>query len=180
MKVIETSLPEVLVLEPKVFGDERGFFIETWNEKVFAELGIHAKFVQDNHSRSARGVLRGLHYQLKRPQGKLLRVLQGSVFDVVVDVRRSSPRFGKMTTVELSSDNKRMVWVPEGFAHGFLVTSESADVAYKVTDFYAPEFERTLLWNDPALEITWPFSGQPQLSAKDAQGMPLSLVDALP
>jgi len=167
MKVIETALPGVLILEPRVFGDERGFFMESWNAKAFADIGITASFVQDNHSRSAKNVLRGLHYQIQHPQGKLLRVLQGSVFDVVVDLRRSSPHFGKAISAELSSDNKRMIWVPEGFAHGFLVTSDTADVAYKVTDFWVPQFERSLLWSDPALGIGWPSSGKPVLSAKD-------------
>jgi dTDP-4-dehydrorhamnose 3,5-epimerase len=176
MKVIDTALPEVKVLEPRVFGDSRGFFCETWNAKVFEDLGINARFVQDNHSRSARNVLRGLHYQIEHTQGKLLRVLAGAVFDVVVDMRRSSPNFGKHVGVELSADNHRMIWVPEGFAHGFVVVSDSADVAYKVTDFYSPAHERTLLWKDPALGIDWPCPTAPLLSAKDAVG--LQLVDA--
>ena len=153
-----------------MFDDERGFFMESWNAKAFADIGITASFVQDNHSRSAKNVLRGLHYQVQQPQGKLLRALHGSVFDVVVDLRRSSPHFGKAISTELSAENKRMIWVPEGFAHGFLVTSETADVAYKVTDFWAPQFERSLLWSDPALGIRWPsitMRTKPVLSAKD-------------
>ena len=179
MKVTETALPEVLVFEPRVFEDERGFFLETWNERVFADHGVHARFVQDNHSRSVRGVVRGLHYQVQQTQGKLLRVLSGAIFDVVVDLRCSSPRFGQVATIELSSDSHRMLWVPEGFAHGFMVTSDRADVAYKATDFYAPQFERTLLWNDPALGIRWPLDGPPLLSAKDMAGLPLAVTETL-
>ena len=176
MKVIDTSLPEVKIIEPKVFGDERGFFQESWNLETFRSLGLDLKFVQDNHSRSARGILRGLHYQIKNPQGKLVRVTHGAVIDVSVDMRRSSVNFGKHVVVELSGENKRMLWVPPGFAHGFYVLSESADFLYKCTDVYAPQFERSLLWNDPALGIDWPLiDGEaPTLSAKDAAGTPIS------
>jgi dTDP-4-dehydrorhamnose 3,5-epimerase len=174
MKAVPTNLPGALILEPKVFGDERGFFLESWNEATFAGIGIHERFVQDNHSRSRQGVLRGLHYQIQHPQGKLLRVLQGSVFDVIVDMRRGSPHFGKWDGVELSADNKRMIWVPAGFAHGFIVTSEVAEVSYKVTDIYSPQHERTLAWNDPQLAIDWPLGTQaPILSAKDLAGTTL-------
>jgi dTDP-4-dehydrorhamnose 3,5-epimerase len=177
MKVVRTSIPDVLMIEPKVFGDARGFFFESYNEKVFREAtGVTAAFVQDNHSRSGRGVLRGLHYQVKQPQGKLVRVVRGAVFDVVVDLRRSSPTFGKWVGAELSEENHREFWVPAGFAHGFLVLSESADFLYKTTDYYAPEHERCIAWNDPAIGIEWPLSGEPKLSAKDAQGR--SLQDA--
>jgi len=163
----------VLVVEPKVFGDDRGFFFESYNAKSFEEFGLKRIFVQDNHSRSARNVLRGLHYQLAQPQGKLVRVVSGSIWDVAVDIRRSSPTFGQWVGEELSAENKRMFWIPEGFAHGFCVTSESADVLYKATDFYAPSCERSLLWNDPALEINWPLSGEPLLSQKDRAGLVL-------
>lgn len=182
MKIVPTALPEVLILEPKVFGDARGFFFESFNQKVFnAATGAEHQFVQDNHSRSARGVLRGLHYQIQKPQGKLVRVTRGSVFDVAVDMRKSSPRFGQWTGVELSEDNQRQLWVPPGFAHGFLVTSESADFLYKTTDYYAPEHERCIAWNDPALGIDWPLAGlndEPQLSAKDKLGLPLNRAEA--
>jgi dTDP-4-dehydrorhamnose 3,5-epimerase len=172
---IQTALPEVLILEPKVFGDARGFFFESFNERAFAQAtGLSVNFVQDNHSRSARGVLRGLHYQLQQPQGKLVRVVRGSVFDVAVDLRRSSPHFGLWVGVELSEHNHRQLWVPPGFAHGFLVTSESADFLYKTTDYYAPEHERCIAWNDPALGIEWPLDGAPQLSGKDQQGQLLA------
>lgn len=171
MQSIQTALPEVLILEPKVFGDARGFFFESFNERAFTQAtGLSVNFVQDNHSRSARGVLRGLHYQLQQPQGKLVRVVRGSVFDVAVDLRRSSPHFGLWVGVELSEHNHRQLWVPPGFAHGFLVTSESADFLYKTTDYYAPEHERCIAWNDPALGIEWPLDGAPQLSGKDQQG----------
>jgi dTDP-4-dehydrorhamnose 3,5-epimerase len=171
MNVIRTEIPDVLILEPKVFGDARGFFFESWNEKAFREAtGVTASFVQDNHSRSERGVLRGLHYQVKQAQGKLVRVVRGAVFDVVVDLRRSSPTFGKWVGAELSEDNHREFWVPPGFAHGFLVLSESADFLYKTTDYYAPEHERCIAWDDPAIGIEWPLSGAPRLSAKDQQG----------
>ena len=174
MNVIETALPDVLILEPRVFGDERGFFMESYNRQRFAELGLPTEFVQDNHSRSARGVLRGLHYQIRQPQGKLVRVVRGAVYDVAVDLRRGSPTFGRWAGVELTEENKRMLWIPPGFAHGFLVLSDCADFLYKATDFYAPEHERCLLWNDPALGIAWPLSGEPILSAKDRAGKSLS------
>lgn len=175
MQVISTAIPEVLIVEPKVFGDARGFFFESYNERAFAQTtGLMLNFVQDNHSRSAKGVLRGLHYQIRQPQGKLVRVVRGSVFDVAVDVRRSSPTFGKWVGVELSEDNHRQMWVPAGFAHGFLVTSESADVLYKTTDYYAPEHERCIAWDDPAIGIRWPLDGAPQLSAKDREGQLLA------
>jgi len=171
MNLTRTKISEVLVLEPKVFGDERGFFFESYNAKIFEELGLKRRFVQDNHSRSVRNVLRGLHYQLEQPQGKLVRVVSGSILDVAVDIRRSSPTFGQWVGEDLSAENKRMLWIPEGFAHGFCVTSESADVLYKTTDFYAPSFERSLLWNDPALAINWPLTGEPLLSQKDRAGL---------
>ncbi len=174
MNVIQTALPDVLILEPQVFGDARGFFLESYNRRRFAELGLPTEFVQDNHSRSARGVLRGLHYQIRQPQGKLVRVVRGAVFDVAVDLRRSSPTFGRWVGVELTEENRRMLWIPPGFAHGFLVLSEHADFLYKTTDFYAPEHERCILWNDPTLAIDWPLDGEPILSAKDKQGRPLS------
>ena len=168
MKVTATALPEVKLVEPKVFGDTRGFFFESWNSKAFAEAGIAANFVQDNHSRSGVGVLRGLHYQLLQPQGKLVRVIQGSVYDVAVDIRRASPNFGRWVGVELSAENRRMIWVPPGFAHGFVVLSEPCEFLYKATEYYAPQHERAILWNDPDLGVTWPISGEPLLSAKDA------------
>ena len=176
MKVIETPIPDLLVLEPRVFGDSRGFFLESWNERTFREAtGVSLPFVQDNHSRSARGVLRGLHYQLRQAQGKLVRVVRGSVFDVAVDLRRSSSTFGRWYGAELSEENHRQLWIPPGFGHGFLVTSDSADFLYKATDYYAPEHERCVLWNDPALGISWPIEGlTPLLSEKDRQGLPLS------
>jgi dTDP-4-dehydrorhamnose 3,5-epimerase len=171
MKIISTSIADVFIIEPTVFGDERGFFYESFNERKFRELtGVDAVFVQDNHSKSARGVLRGLHYQLQQTQGKLVRVVAGAVFDVVVDIRKSSPTFGKWEGVELSAENKRMLWVPPGFAHGFVTTSESAEFLYKTTDYWAPEFERAILWNDPAIGIEWPHGIEPQLSAKDKIG----------
>ncbi|NDP38894.1 MAG: dTDP-4-dehydrorhamnose 3,5-epimerase [Rhodoferax sp.] len=167
--VTATKLPEVLILEPKVFGDARGFFFESFNQRDFAQAtGLEVQFVQDNHSRSVKGVLRGLHYQIQRPQGKLVRVTQGEVFDVVVDLRRHSPNFGKWDGVLLSADNKRQLWVPPGFAHGFLVTSDTAEFLYKTTDYWYPEFERSLLWNDPAVGVRWPLQAEPQLAAKDA------------
>jgi dTDP-4-dehydrorhamnose 3,5-epimerase len=168
MKVSATALPEVKLIEPKVFGDARGFFYESWNAREFAEAGIEAGFVQDNHSRSGKGVLRGLHYQLNQPQGKLVRVIEGSVFDVAVDIRCGSSNFGKWAGIELSAENRRMLWVPPGFAHGFIVLSESCEFLYKATDYYAPQFERAILWNDPELAIAWPLEGAPLLSAKDA------------
>lgn len=172
MKATPTAIPEVLVIEPKVFGDARGFFYESFNGKAFDEaVGRHVEFVQDNHSRSAKGVLRGLHYQIQQPQGKLVRVVRGAVFDVAVDIRKSSPTFGKWVGVELSEDNHRQLWVPEGFAHGFLVLSETAEFLYKTTDYYAPAHERSIVWNDAALNIRWPAIGMaPQLSAKDQAG----------
>ena len=175
MKITPTSLPGVLILEPRVFGDERGFFYESFNAKKFTELtGVDLPFVQDNHSMSAKNILRGLHYQIKQPQGKLVRVIAGAVYDVAVDLRRSSPHFGQWTGVELSAENQRQLWVPPGFAHGFVVTSESAQFLYKTTDYWAPEHERCLQWNDPALAIDWPISGTPQLSAKDQAGVALA------
>jgi dTDP-4-dehydrorhamnose 3,5-epimerase len=163
-----TSIPGVLIIEPEIFGDDRGFFFESFNERRFAELtGVTARFVQDNHSRSVRNVLRGLHYQIRQPQGKLVRVAAGEVFDVAVDVRKSSPDFGRWVGITLSADNKRAVWIPPGFAHGFAVTSNSAEVLYKTTDYWAPEHERSILWNDPAIGIAWPLDGTPILSAKD-------------
>ena len=179
MQIIPTGIPEVLIIEPKVFGDERGFFFESFNERAFREAtGLDVDFVQDNHSRSARGVLRGLHYQVRQPQGKLVRVVRGSVFDVAVDLRRNSTTFGRWAGTELSEDNKRQMWVPAGFAHGFLVTSDSADFLYKTTDYYAPESERCIAWDDPAIGIVWPLAGSiPQLSAKDRQGVSLALAE---
>lgn len=174
MQVIATRHPEVLLLRPRVFGDARGFFFESYNRKAFAELGINAEFVQDNHSRSAKGVLRGLHYQIRQPQGKLVRVAVGEVFDVAVDLRRNSPHFGCATSFRLSADTHDMAWIPPGFAHGFLVLSEHAEFLYKTTDYYAPQFERSLLWNDPVLDIAWPLQGEPLLSAKDQAGLPLA------
>lgn len=172
MKATPTAIPEVLIIEPKVFGDARGFFYESFNGKAFDEaVGRHVEFVQDNHSRSAKGVLRGLHYQIQQPQGKLVRVVRGAVFDVAVDIRKSSPTFGKWVGVELSEDNHRQLWVPEGFAHGFLVLSDAAEFLYKTTDYYAPAHERAIVWNDPDLAIEWPPIGSaPQLSAKDQAG----------
>ncbi len=179
MKVILTNLKDALILEPKVFGDSRGFFMESWNRRTFAQLGLDVDFVQDTHSRSQRGVLRGLHYQTEQTQGKLVRVVAGAVFDVAVDLRQSSPTFRQWAGVELSAENQRMFWVPPGFAHGFLVLTETADFLYKATDFYAPEHERALLWNDPDLAIDWPLAdiGTPTLAAKDAAGTPLRLAE---
>jgi len=175
MNVVNTAIPDLLILEPRVFGDARGFFMESFNARAFQEAtGLDVDFVQDNHSRSTRGVLRGLHYQIQQPQGKLVRVVRGSVFDVAVDLRKGSPTFGKWDGVELSEDNNRQLWIPPGFAHGFLVTSESADFLYKTTDYYAPEFERSLAWNDPAVGVEWPLTGEPLLSAKDVAGKPLA------
>jgi dTDP-4-dehydrorhamnose 3,5-epimerase len=174
MQVIATQHPEVLLLRPKVFGDARGFFFESYNRKTFAELGIDAEFVQDNHSRSARGVLRGLHYQIQQPQGKLVRVAAGEVFDVAVDLRRGSPYFGRVATMHLSAETHDMAWIPPGFAHGFQVLSDAAEFLYKTTDYYAPQFERCLRWNDPALNIAWPLDGAPLLSAKDQAGLLLA------
>lgn len=175
MKVVETDIPDVLIIEPKVFGDERGFFYESFNAAAFeAATGLKRSFVQDNHSKSQRGVLRGLHYQIQQPQGKLVRVVAGEVFDVAVDLRRSSPSFGRWVGVHLSAQNQRQLWIPEGFAHGFVVLSESAEFLYKTTDYYAPAHERSLLWNDPQIGIDWPFTEPPQLSQKDIDGQVLS------
>jgi dTDP-4-dehydrorhamnose 3,5-epimerase len=173
MKRIETTIADVVVIEPKVFGDERGFFYESWNQRTLDDLGIHAEFVQDNHSKSQRNVLRGLHYQLQHPQGKLVRVIAGEVYDVAVDLRRSSPTFGKSVGFTLSAENKRIAWIPPGFAHGFCVTSDAAEFLYKTTDYWHPEDEYCLLWNDPALGISWPLTGEPILAAKDTAGKPL-------
>ncbi len=171
MKVTATAIPDVLLIEPTVFGDERGFFYESYNEKVWKEeTGLSTRFVQDNHSRSVKGVLRGIHYQIKQSQGKLVRVVVGEVFDVAVDLRKSSPTFGQWVGEILSAENKRSLWVPEGFGHGFLVTSEAAEFLYRTTDFYAPEYERCIKWNDPELAVEWPVDGVPQLSGKDEQG----------
>lgn len=171
MRLIETSVTDVKLIEPIVYGDERGFFLETYNVRVLAALGITAQFVQDNHSRSSRNVLRGLHYQLRQPQGKLVRVVAGEILDVAVDIRRSSPSFGRCALMVLSAENRRIAWVPPGFAHGFLVRSESAEVLYKTTDYYAPEYERSIAWNDPQLDIDWGFTSRPVLSKKDRQGV---------
>ena len=173
MKVTPTDIPDVLIVEPRVFGDARGFFFESWNRRTFAAAGLDVDFVQDNHSRSSRGVLRGLHYQIHRAQGKLVRVIAGEVCDVAVDLRRASPTFGRHVAVRLSADNAMMLWVPAGFAHGFCVTSDSADFLYKTTDYWHAEHERTLLWNDPALGIDWPVR-DPVIAAKDAAGTPLA------
>ena len=176
--ITKTELPEVLILEPKVFGDDRGFFFESFNQRDFQQVtGLDVNFVQDNHSKSSHGVLRGLHYQIQHPQGKLVRVIHGKVFDVAVDLRRSSPNFGKWVGVELSADNKRQLWVPPGFAHGFVVTSETAEFLYKTTDYWYPEHERSLLWNDPTIGITWPISSAPKLANKDASGTVLANAD---
>lgn len=178
MQAERLAIPEVVMLEPKVFGDERGFFFESYNEQSFAAvIGRSVRFVQDNHSRSTRGVLRGLHYQVEQPQGKLVRVIAGEIFDVAVDIRRDSATFGQWVGAMLSAGNRRQLWVPEGFAHGFLVLSDVAEVLYKTTDFYAPEHERCIRWNDPDLDIDWPLNMEPVLSAKDRAGMPLHQVD---
>ncbi|MDO4724181.1 MAG: dTDP-4-dehydrorhamnose 3,5-epimerase [Comamonadaceae bacterium] len=179
MHTCATAIPDVLILEPKVFGDARGFFLESFNARTFAQAtGLQLNFVQDNHSRSRKGVLRGLHYQLQQPQGKLVRVVRGAVFDVAVDIRRGSPTFGRWVGVELSEDNQRQLWVPPGLAHGFVVLSDSADFLYKTTDYYAPEHERSIAWNDPDIGIAWPLAEhgieQPQLSDKDARALPLA------
>ncbi|MEC5384388.1 dTDP-4-dehydrorhamnose 3,5-epimerase [Uliginosibacterium sp. H3] len=179
MNVITTAIKDLLIIEPKVFGDARGFFMESFNANTFRDkTGLNLDFVQDNHSRSSRGVLRGLHYQIKNPQGKLVRVTQGRVYDVAVDMRKSSPSFGKWVGVELSGENHRQFWVPPGFAHGFVVLSESADFLYKTTDYYAPEHERSLAWNDPTVNVDWHLDGiEPLLSAKDVNGKPLAECD---
>ena len=174
MKATRLAIPDVVLIEPKVFGDARGFFFESFNQKTFNEAtGTNHPFVQDNHSRSSQGVLRGLHYQIQQPQGKLVRVARGKVWDVAVDIRKSSPTFGQWVGAELSEDNQHQLWVPPGFAHGFVVLSESADFLYKTTDYYAPEHERCIAWNDPQLAIRWPYEGEPRLSAKDALGVTL-------
>ena len=172
MNIIKTEIPDVLIIEPKVFGDARGFFYESFNQKVWREkTGIDAVFVQDNHSRSAKNVLRGLHYQIRQPQGKLVRAVRGAVFDIAVDLRRKSPTFGRWVGTELSEENCRQLWIPVGFAHGFLVLSDVAEFLYKTTDYWAPEFERTIVWNDPDLTVAWPLQEAPVLSAKDAKGI---------
>ena len=175
MKATPLAIPDVMLIEPKVFGDERGFFFESFNQRQFnAAVGYDVEFVQDNHSRSVKNVLRGLHYQIQHPQGKLVRAVQGTVYDVAVDLRRSSATFGQHVGVELSADNKRMLWVPPGFAHGFVVLSETAEFLYKTTDYWYPEFERSLAWNDPTVNIAWPLDGAPSLSAKDHLGKVLA------
>jgi len=179
VKVDRAAIPDVLVLEPEIFGDARGFFYESYNRRSFsAATGLDVEFVQDNHSRSARNVLRGLHYQVRQPQGKLVRVVAGEIWDVAVDLRRSSPSFGRWAATRLDGASHRMLWVPPGFAHGFIVLSGQADVVYKATDFYAPEHERTLLWNDPAIGIAWPLAGEPVMTDKDRRGAPLAGADA--
>ena len=181
MKTVRTAIPDVLVIEPKVFGDDRGFFFESYNERDFAkQTGVTARFVQDNHSRSAKNVLRGLHYQIQQPQGKLVRVAAGEVFDVVVDIRRCSATFGRHVATHLSAENKRMLWVPPGFAHGFLVISDYAEFLYKTTDYWAPSYERCIIWNDPELNIPWPLQGEPALSAKDRVGQLLRTAEVFP
>ena len=181
MNVIETAIPDVVIIEPRVFGDERGFFLESFNAHAFRDAtGLDVSFVQDNHSRSEKNVLRGLHYQIQQPQGKLVRVVSGSVFDVAVDIRKSSPTFGQWEGTELTEDNHRQLWIPPGFAHGFIVLSDSADFLYKTTDYYAPEHERCILWNDSTIGIEWPIDGDPQLSAKDQQGSPLAEAELFP
>ena len=174
MKFTPTKLPDVILIEPKVFGDARGFFYESWNERTFNSLGLDVQFVQDNHSKSQKNVLRGLHYQIQHPQGKLVRVISGAVYDVAVDLRSSSPTFGQWVGFVLSAENAQMAWIPPGFAHGFCVTSESAEFLYKTTDYWHPEHERTLLWNDPTLNIQWPLHETPLIAAKDAAGRPLA------
>lgn len=181
MKATPGSLKDILLLEPRVFGDERGFFLESYNQRILEEMGVRETFVQDNHSYSARNVLRGLHYQMQRPQGKLVRVIGGEILDVVVDLRRSSPTFGKWEAVRLSGDNKLMLWIPIGFAHGFRVLSDGAHVLYKATDFYLPEFERTVAWNDPALKVDWQLHDEtPVISRKDSSGTPFAKAEFYP
>ena len=178
MKVTASELPEVLEIEPRVFGDDRGFFFESFNRRAFRDAtGLDPDFVQDNHSRSARNVLRGLHYQLQQAQGKLVRVISGEIFDVAVDVRRSSPRFGRWIGRRLSADNKRMLWIPPGFAHGFLSLADATEVLYKATDYYAPEHERCVLWSDPEIGIEWPLNGEPTISGKDLRGLALKAAE---
>jgi dTDP-4-dehydrorhamnose 3,5-epimerase len=175
MNIIGTEIPDVLLLEPRVFHDERGFFLETWNARVFQnEINLDVQFVQDNHSRSSRDVLRGLHYQIRQPQGKLVHVVRGRIFDVAVDLRKSKPTFGRWVAYELRDDNHRQLWIPPGFAHGFLVLSEIADVLYKTTNYYSPDVERCLIWNDPEVGIKWPLVGEPALSSKDHSGLSLA------
>ena len=181
MKVIQTDIPDLLIIEPKVFGDDRGFFYESFNRRKFAELTGHdLDFVQDNHSRSARNVLRGLHYQIQRPQAKLVRVVQGAVLDVAVDIRKNSPTFGQHVAMELSADNKLMLWIPEGFAHGFVVLTETAEFLYKTTDYWFPEHERCIRWDDPALVIDWKLQAAPAVSGKDAQGKSFADAELFP
>jgi len=180
VNVTPSAIPDVLVIEPRVFSDERGFFFESWNERTFAAAGLDATFVQDNHSRSVRNVLRGLHYQIEHAQGKLVRVCAGEVFDVAVDIRRSSPTFRRWVGMRLSAQNRRMLWIPPGFAHGFLVLSDAAEFLYKTTDYWYSEHERTLLWNDPALGVEWPIDRPPILAPKDAAGRPLASADLYP
>ena len=180
MKATPTALPEVLLIEPRVFGDARGFYFESYNRRALAAAGVPDEFVQDNHSLSKRGVLRGLHYQVQHAQGKLVRVTEGEVFDVVVDLRRSSTNFTRWVGVSLSAENRHMLWIPPGFAHGFLVMSDVAEFLYKTTDYWYPEFERTLLWNDPAIDIDWPLTETPTLAAKDDAGMPLAQAEVYP
>lgn len=181
MNIIPTEIPEVLIIEPGIFRDGRGFFQESYNKKTFKEsTGIDVEFVQDNHSRSGKGVLRGLHYQTRQAQGKLVRAVSGAVFDVAVDIRKSSPTFGKWVGVELNEDNQHQLWVPAGFAHGFLVLSDSADFLYKTTDYYAPEHERSIIWNDPTIGIDWPVADEPKLAAKDSEGRLLQDAEVFP
>ena len=181
MKATPAGIPDVLILQPGIFRDERGFFLESYNKRSFREAtGLDVEFVQDNHSSSRRGVLRGLHYQVRQPQGKIVRVTAGEVFDVAVDLRRSSPTFGKWVGLKLDAASRGMVWIPPGFAHGFLVLSEHAEVVYKTTDYYAPAHERALLWNDPALRLSWPLQGPPILSAKDLEAPPLARAELFP
>jgi dTDP-4-dehydrorhamnose 3,5-epimerase len=181
VNIIDTAIPDLKIIEPRVFGDDRGFFLESWNKRAFESLGLDLDFVQDNHSRSAKGVLRGLHFQNPNPQGKLVRVVSGRVWDVAVDVRRSSPTFGQWAGVELSAANKRMFWVPQGFAHGFVSLEDDTDFIYKCVGYYDPSHEHSLLWNDPAIGIDWPLDGiEPQLSGKDKAGRPLSEIEAYP
>ena len=181
MNVLPSGLPDVLIIEPKVFGDERGFFFESYNAQAFVDkTGVAVQFVQDNHTRSARNVLRGLHYQIKQPQGKLVRVTEGEVFDVVTDLRKSSPTFGRWTAITLSAENKRMLWIPPGFAHGFLVVSNHAEFLYKTTDYWAPTHERCIAWNDPTLNIAWPLQDTPILSTKDQHGVAFLVAEVFP
>jgi dTDP-4-dehydrorhamnose 3,5-epimerase len=181
MQVTQAEIPDVLILEPRLFGDSRGFFYESFNQQVFEDkTGVEAQFVQDNHSRSMQSVLRGLHYQIQQPQGKLVRVIQGAIFDVAVDLRRNSPTFAQWVGWELSAENRRQIWIPAGFAHGFLVLSETAEVLYKTTDYYAPQHERCIRWDDPDLAIAWPLQSLPILSAKDAAGQTLRMAEIYP